>query len=185
MLYSSLLNHRLRILILEAFTAALADGVQLRLHLIEFAEARWRMLAGACGSGVGYIREEEDRADDDGGDAERAEEPCEPVLDVDRGESKVQRGRQRGLELREGHDDGFHALGCLRERVLERRDRSLWRPLDIAVEDTIDVRLTKISDMATRMYGPDTTQTLMFTNLGLLLSSRQAEGWLSWQGDRS
>lgn len=46
----------------------------------------------------------------------------------------------------------------------------------------LEVR-TKISDKPTRMYGPDTTHTLMSTKSGVLFSSRQADGWLSWQGE--
>lgn len=60
---------------------------------------------------------EEDGATDPGGDGECAKEVTESLLNVEFDESKVEGRGDGGLELREGDDDGLHALRCLGEGV--------------------------------------------------------------------
>ena len=48
-----------------------------------------------------------------------------------------------------------------------------------------DVIEAKISEMPTRMYGPETTQTLTFAGFCVPSSFRHSEGLRSWQGDFS
>lgn len=112
-------------LVREASTVTLANGVELDLLPIELAEC-----------------DEEDGADDPGGNTEGTEQPGEAVLDVDGGERKVDSGGEGGLELREGHDDGLHANGRLGESVLEGgdgREDLGYTDEDVGTRDNPDV----------------------------------------------
>lgn len=80
-----------------------------------------------CHQREGNVREHEDGANNPGNDTERAEDPSEVGLDVDGSESEIDGGGEGGLELRESHDDGLHALGCLGVGILKRGDGGLMR----------------------------------------------------------
>ena len=98
---------RLLVPILEPVAITRTDDVKSSLSPIELHESQV-----------------EQSSDHNGGDGEGAEEPGEPLLDVNRDESEVEGGGDGSLELREGHDERFHLLGSLGESVLQRGDGS-------------------------------------------------------------
>ena len=88
--------------ILEPITVACTDDVKSSLGPIELHESKV-----------------EQGSDHNSGDCEGAEEPGEPLLDVNRDKSKVDSGSDGDLELGEGHDERLHLLWSLGERVLQ------------------------------------------------------------------
>lgn len=113
-------------LVFESVTIALTNSVELSLPSVKVSESG--MIAHksrSCKDYSRYVREEEDSPDDDRGDTEGPEEPGESGLNIDSGERKIQSRSESCLELREGHNDRLHALGCLGKRILQRRDGSL------------------------------------------------------------
>jgi len=89
----------------ETLTVSRTYDVERSLLFIQFSE-----------------RQKEQRASDPRHDRKRTEQPCEFLLDVDRDERKVERGRDGVLELGEGSDEALHLLRGFGERVLERCD---------------------------------------------------------------
>jgi len=76
--------------------------------------------------GFSPIEIPEDNVEDDSeypsADGEGDKQPHELVLNVHGNEGEVEGRGERGLELREGSDDGLHALGGLGEGVFEGSD---------------------------------------------------------------
>ena len=85
------------------------------------------------------------------------------------------------MELWESHDDRLHAFWRL-EWVKQLQQAFLGtggQKLTLVKAYSKEVMDAKISEIPTKMYGPDTIRTLREAGFGVPSSLVHAEGWLS------